>query len=153
MGGRCVVGGRCRVVGGRCRVVGGRCRVVGGRCRVVGGRCRVVGGRCRVVGGRCSVVQPVLCSCGGGGGSSNWLIFCFDLVLGFLVLVWILCCFLVYTRMWKGPSEWQWVGLGYCPFCTVPSFLPGWMVDGFTRSLEPAMVYFKDYSDKTEYCF
>ena len=38
-----------------------------------------------VVGGRCRVVQPLLCS-GGEGCSSNWLIFCVDLVLGFSVL-------------------------------------------------------------------
>jgi len=42
-----------------------------------------------------------------------------------------LCYFLVFPRLWKGPSERRWVGLGFCPFCAVTLLRAG--VDGFTR--------------------
>ena len=35
---------------------------------------------------------------------------------------------LVFSRLWCGSSERRWVGLGSCHFCSVPSFVPGWMV-------------------------
>ena len=37
----------------------------------------------------------------------------------------------VFPKLWKGPSERRWVGLGFCPFCTVTVLRAG--VDGFTR--------------------
>ena len=61
--------------------------------------------------------------------SSNFLsLFSCD-YLSVCVYVGLAEVYLQFSRgCWSGPLERWWVGLGSCPFCSVPSFVPGWMV-------------------------